>query len=54
MTPVLSLCSLTLLQSVHLAINRGDDVGFLRLDPVIMHVMEQIVKAVLALDRREG
>src|SRR5262249_4463120 len=53
MTPVLSLLHPLLLQTVHLAINRGGDLGFLILDPVIMHVMEQIVKAVLALDRRE-
>ena len=51
---VLALLSLTLLQAVHLAINLGDDVGFLRLDAVIMHVVEEIVKAILPFDRREG
>jgi len=53
MTPVLALLSLTLLQTVKLAINCGDDVGFLILDSVVLHIMEQIGKAVLALDRRE-
>ena len=33
--------------------NRGDDVRFLIFNTVIMHVMEQIIQAVLALDRRE-
>ena len=53
MTMVLALLSLTLLQLLHLAIQHGEHMGFLVLDAVIMHVVEQIVKAVLALDRRE-
>jgi hypothetical protein len=53
MTPVLSLLSLALLQTVKLAINRGNDVRFLVFDAVIMQIMQQIIKAVLALDRRE-